>query len=113
MRGKRTVRRGSVVRRKVVCTSSSDDDTVVNTNPPRRRVKVGVRAHQDYVGRRVSVPGSYFQMNGITVFEGRVGRWGRYKSTCSTGGYSCGHYIHYDEGDEWWMLESDVHKYVD
>ena len=112
MRGKKTTSRGRVVRRRVTCTTSSDDDSTVNPNPARRGGRVGVRVHPNYAGRRVSVPGEYFRNDKVDFFAGRVGRWGRYKSTCSTGGYSYGYYIHYDEGDKWWMLESDVHKYV-
>ena len=103
------MRRGRVVRRRIVCSSSSDDGGVT-PNPPRRSVRVGVRVHPDYVGRRVSVAGNYFQLGENITFGGRVGRWGRYKS--STGDDSYGYYIHYDEGDKWWMLESDVHKYL-
>ena len=79
--------------------------------PPRRRRRVSnARTHPDYVGRRVRVPASYFKVRRKIFYLGTVNRWGRYKNVKGENSY--GYYIHYDEGDKYWMVESDVHKYV-
>ena len=103
--------RSTVSHRRIECTSSSEEaDDDVTVNPPRVR-REGVRVHPDYKGRGVSVPGSYFNLDDGVMCGGKAGRWGRYRSTRGT--YNYGYYIHFDEGDKYWMIENDVHKYLE
>ena len=99
-------------------TSSSDSEEEFRLSPgpsqrpprSRRRVNTSVRVHPDYVGRRIRVPASLFRINEDKHYLGTVNRWGRYKNTRGQNSY--GYYIHYDEGDKYWMIESNVHKYL-
>ena len=61
-------------------------------------------------GRQSQAPASLFRIDEDIYYLGTVNRWGRYKNT--NGQNSHGYYIHYDEGDRYWMIESNVHKYV-
>ena len=98
-------------RRRVDSSSSSEEEFRLSPKRPQpRRRRVGVRIHPDYVGRRVRVPASLFRIDKDIYYLGTVNRWGRYKNT--NGQNSHGYYIHYDEGDRYWMIESNVHKYV-
>ena len=92
-------------------TSSSEEEFCLPQQPPRqRRRSNSVRVHPDYVGRRVSVPSGYFNVDKNEHYLGTVNRWGRFKNIVKQNSY--GYYIHYDEGDKYWMIESDVHKYI-
>ena len=60
---------------------------------------------------RVSVPASYYKVQQSGLFYGGVcHKWGRYRNF--QGEYDHGYYIHFDEGDKYWMIESDVHSFV-
>ena len=117
-RGRGEDRQPPARRRRLVIrdsSSSSEEEFCLPTSPVRvHAVRVGVRAgvrqYPDYVGRRVSVPASYFNLENNQFYGGRVGKWGRYKSF--RGEYSHGYYIHYDDGVKYYMLESDVHSYI-
>ena len=65
----------------------------------------------DYLRRRVNVPCSYFNQSGDDIHGGVCRQWGRYRN--SQGTYSYGYYIYFDAGDRYWLLESDVHKYLE
>ena len=56
------------------------------------------------------VPAIYFSIKKYIYYEGTVNRWGQY--TNGNGQKTHGYYIHYDEGDKFWMLEFNVHKYL-
>ena len=100
--------------------SSSEEEFIIPTNTRVRNTGVrsrstrvrttGVRQYPDYVGRRVSVPDTYFRVNDNKFYGGVCNRWGRYRN--GRGEYSYGYYIHFDEGDKYWMIESDVHSYI-
>ena len=109
---------GPARRRRLVIrdsSSSSEEEFRLPSSPVRVRavrvgVRVAVRQYADYVGGRVRVPASYFNLENDQFYGGRVGEWGRYRSF--GGGYSYGYYIHYDDGIKYYMLESDVHSYI-
>ena len=117
-RGRAGDRQPPARRRRLVIrdsSSSSEEEFRLPSSPVRVRavrvgVRNGVRQHADYVGGRVRVPGSYFNLENNQFYGGRVGEWGRYRSF--GGGYSYGYYIHYDDGIKYYMLESDVHSYI-
>ena len=83
----------------------------------RRRGRRGGRARPsghrtlpDFTGRRVAVPDSYFGQTRRVLYGGRVGKWLKYVGTDFNEywGYS----IEYDAGDQYDMIESDVHMYL-
>ena len=72
-----------VSRRRVVCDSSSSSEeefTLPPTSPVPSHLS-GVRVHTDYVGRRVRVPESYFNMEGNSFFEGTVNKWSTHRNS--------------------------------
>ena len=79
------------------------------TLPPTR--DLSVRQYPDYLRRRVNVPCSYFNQSGDDIHGGVCRQWGRYRN--SQGTFSYGYYIYFDAGDRYWLLESDVHKYLE
>lgn len=70
-----------------------------------------IRRYSDYVGRTVTVPSVYFGNDSDTSYKGVCRRWGRY--TDNRGKEVYGYLIYYDDGDKFWMLEEDAHRYVD
>ena len=88
-------------------SDSSEEEFVLPTG------RGGGRRYESYLNRVVNVPSSYFDEEGSigTSYRGTCKRWGRYKN--KMGEQSLGYYIHYDDGDKYWMLESDVHLYVE
>ena len=43
---------------------------------------------------------------------GSVYKWGKYRRVGRGRYYNYGYYIHFDEGDKYWLLEADVHCYI-
>ena len=94
----------------MISGSSSSEEEFQLPQPLPQRSRGHHRQYPDYVGRRVSVPAAFFSVNRNIHYEGVCHKWGRYKRT--RGGNTYGYYIHYDEGDKYWMMESNVHKYL-
>ena len=70
----------------------------------------GGRVYEDYIKRIVIVPSSYFGEEIVADYRGVCKQWGKYSNYMGDRVY--GYYVHYDDGDRYWMLEKDVHKYV-
>ena len=69
----------------------------------------GQRVYPDFTGRQVAVPSEYFNLTG-EIYFGTVARWCKY--TSAGGKQLWGYDIHYNAGDEWYMIEEDVNRYV-
>lgn len=75
---------------------------------PRRRKSQ--RQHPDMTGRRVLVDGAYFGNPHDNPYPGVVHKWASYYNSQlqKLWGYD----VHYDAGDEWYMLEADVLRFL-
>ena len=82
--------------RLIISASSSSEEEFQLPTPLPRRDRGNHRQYPDYVGRRLSVPASYFTVNQNIHYEGVCHKWGRYKNT--RGEITYGYFIHFDEG---------------
>ena len=75
-----------------------------------RRKRKSNRQYPDMTGRRVLVDAEYFSRPHDDPYAGLVHKWTSYRNNKleKLWGYD----IHYDVGDEYYMLEVDVHKYL-
>ena len=102
----------------MICSSSSSSSSSSDssdrsseeefTNPctPILSHVSGVRTNPDFVGRRVRVSETYFKMNEDSFFGIRVYKWCRYRNY--EGKHTYGYEIHYDEGDKYYIIESNI-----
>ena len=85
-----------------------DVDAAVKKRQPRR--KKSQRQHPDMTGRRVLVDGSYFGNPHDHPYPGIVHKWTSYYNAQMQKLW--GYDVHYDAGDEYYMLEVDVVRYL-
>ena len=101
--------RSSDNKRKKQHSSSSENEFVLSDS--ESTPYPDNRQFPDYLNRKVNVPSSYFVgLNTNEMYRGTCVKWGQYTST--VGDLLYGYYIEYDVGDEYWMLEKDVHTYL-
>ena len=117
--GMRGVRRGVSRRRckRVIIgssssSSSSEEEFVLSESESDEEVVGGGggRRYPDYLQMTVNVPAAYFSVRRDIWYRGVCKRWGQYTNTQKKRAY--GYYVHFEEGDRYWMLEEDVHTYL-
>ena len=75
-----------------------------------KRQKKSQRQHPDLIGRRVLVDGGYFGNPHDHPYPGIVHKWTSYYNAQMQKLW--GYDVHYDAGDEYYMLEVDVVRFL-
>ena len=75
-----------------------------------KKSKSGIRQHTDMTGRRVLVDAAYFGIPHDDPYPGLVHQWTSYRNEQNKKLW--GYDVHYDDGDEYYMLEKDVLRFL-